>query len=206
MAKMDEKARLLAITAYEAPLWHAGVRVGGVDEVGRGPLAGPVLAACVILPPEPLIEGITDSKKISPKKRERLSEQILKQAIGVGFGLADEATIDRINIRQATLCAMRDAVLAARAAHVLVDAETVPVEVAQTRLVHGDALSYLIGAASIVAKVRRDAMMTALDAQYPQYGFARNKGYGTAEHIAAIRKYGLCPCHRRSFTAHLLAP
>ena len=160
----------------------------------------------MILPPEPLIEGINDSKKLSEKKREALNEWILSRAVRIGFGIADEAEIDRINIRQATLAAMRQAVETAGAQHVLVDAETIPSDIPQTKIIHGDAVSYLIGAASIAAKVKRDAMMVELDKLYPQYGFARNKGYGTREHIEAIRKYGLCPCHRRSFTAHLVTP
>ena len=185
--------------------------IAGADEVGRGPLAGPVVCAAVIMPlsPELLIEGVDDSKKLSAKRREQLSELIKKRALAYAITEISNEEIDEINILQATRKGMREALLALKIAPdaVLTDGNmTLAIPFPQQSVVHGDALSYLIGAASIVAKVRRDAMMTALDAQYPQYGFARNKGYGTAEHIAAIRKYGLCPCHRRSFTAHLLAP
>jgi len=196
---MSEKERLLKLTEFERPLWEAGLVVAGIDEAGRGPLAGPVVAACVILPSEPLIEGIDDSKKLSEKKRESLYESIVRAALRFAVGIADVEEIERVNIRQATLRAMRDAARQAAPAYLLVDSERVPIELAQKNIVHGDALSYLIGAASIVAKVTRDRMMRELDKKYPLYGFARNKGYGTAEHIAAIGQYGLCPCHRPSF-------
>ena len=202
--KLPEHERLRILTEYERPLWENGVLVGGVDEVGRGPLAGPVMTACVILPPNPLIDGVNDSKKLSEKRRNALYEQIMAQAVRVGFGIADEEIIDAINIRQATLLAMRDAVLEATPEYLLIDSEKVDVDIPQMSLVHGDALSYVIGAASIVAKVKRDALMQKLDEEFPQYGFAKNKGYGTKEHIEAIKKYGLCKYHRRSFTGNFV--
>ena len=198
--KHEEAMRLQALTKLESVYWARGELPGGVDEVGRGPLAGPVLAACVILPPRPLIEGVNDSKKLSAKRREALNALIRENALEIGIGIVDEATIDRINIRQATREAMRQAVLQVSPPCILVDHEKPDVPMPCVSLDHGDALSYLIAAASIVAKVKRDAMMDELDKQFPMYGFARNKGYGTKEHIEAIKKYGLCPYHRRSFT------
>lgn len=203
----NERARLKRITEYETPLWESGALVGGMDEVGRGPLAGPVVAACVILPREPLIESVTDSKKLSEKKREALYPRILEAANCVGYGVVGHDVIDRINILNATKRAFSMAfeAMETKPAHILVDAVGgLDVKADQTAIIHGDMLSYLIGAASIVAKVKRDAMMRELDAEYPQYGFASNKGYGTAEHIAALRKYGPCPIHRKSFIAKIL--
>lgn len=204
MKKIDEKQRLFEITSFERPFWEKGVTVGGVDEVGRGPLAGPVITACVILPPDELIEGINDSKKLSEKKREKLNELILQKAVRFAYGFAGEEEIDRINIRQATLKAMASAIEQVKPEHVLIDCEKVPTDIPQTSIVHGDAMSYLIGAASIIAKVYRDDMMVKLSKLYPEYGFERNKGYGTKAHIEAIKKYGLCPAHRRSFTSHFV--
>ncbi|MGI5898435.1 MAG: ribonuclease HII [Christensenellales bacterium] len=205
--KPSEKERLLNITEYERPLWEQGLVLGGVDEVGRGPLAGPVMAACVVLPKEPLLEGINDSKKLSEKRRNALYESIMKLALGVGIGVCDEKMIDDINIRQATLQAMRMAVMDAGADFLLVDGvdkAVLSADIPQISIAGGDARSYLIGAASIVAKVKRDALMCRLDEEFPQYGFARNKGYGTKEHIEAIRKYGLCKYHRRCFTGNFV--
>ena len=202
--KIPEQERLRILTEYERPLWKKGILVGGIDEVGRGPLAGPVMTACVVLPSSPLIEGVNDSKKLSEKRRGALYELIMNQAVRSGFGVADEETIDKMNIRQATLMAMRDAALEAMPDYLLIDSEKVDVDIPQISLVHGDALSYLIGAASIVAKVKRDALMQKLDEEFPMYGFAKNKGYGTKEHIEAIRKYGLCKYHRRSFTGNFV--
>ena len=178
-----------------------------MDEVGRGPLAGPVVAACVILPPEPLIEYVNDSKKVSEKRREKLAPAIRDAALAVGIGWADEREIDEINILRATKNAFVRAYETMNCActHVLVDAvEGIAIPAEQHALIHGDALSYLIAAASIVAKVERDAYMRRLDAAYPQYGFARNKGYGTAEHIAALKRHGPCPLHRESFIKKIL--
>ncbi len=205
--RLAEPERLFKLTEYERPLWEQGIRLGGVDEAGRGPLAGPVMAACVVLPKEPLLEGINDSKKLSEKKREALFESIMELALGVGIGVCDEKVIDDINIRQATLQAMRMAAQKAGADFLLVDGvdkAILSAEVPQVLIPGGDALSYLIGAASIVAKVKRDAFMRRLDEEFPQYGFAKNKGYGTKEHIEAIKKYGLCKYHRRSFTGNFV--
>lgn len=195
---------------YERQAMEQGyVRIAGMDEVGRGPLAGPVVAACIILPleEERLIEGVTDSKKLSPKRRSQLEGEILARAEGWALGVVDEGTIDRINILNATRQAMAQAVLSLEPLPqlVLVDAvEGLAIPMAQWPIVKGDLKSYLIGAASIVAKEARDRMMRQYDAQYPGYGFARNMGYGTAEHIAALRRLGPCPIHRRSFLHKIL--
>jgi ribonuclease HII len=175
-----------------------------VDEVGRGPLAGPVVACAVILPPGLIIEGVKDSKKLSPKKREYLSEVIKEKALCFAIGEADERMIDEINILQATLLAMSRAVasLNPQPDALIVDggfAPPVGSEIFVTCLPHGDSISHSVAAASIVAKVHRDACMDELDRQYPEYGFCRNKGYGTAEHLRALREFGPCPIHRRSF-------
>lgn len=196
-----EKERLFAITEYERPLWEKGIVVGGMDEVGRGPLAGPVVTACAVLPAEPLIEGVNDSKKLSEKKREQLFA-LLKERACYGIGIVDQTVIDEINILEATRKAfcMAFEQMAEKPSVVLVDAmKPLPIAAEQISLIKGDAKSYLIGAASILAKVTRDRMMIEYDALYPQYGFAKNKGYGTAEHIAALEQYGPCPLHRRSF-------
>jgi len=196
-----EAARLFELTRHEDAFWKAGRTVAGMDEVGRGPLAGPVVAACVVLPKDPLIEGVNDSKKLTEKKRERLYERIA--SLGrFGVGVVDWSVIDEVNILQATKLAFKAAYenLAAKVEALIVDAvKGLDVPAEQLPLIHGDAVSYLVAAASIVAKVTRDRMMVEYDRLYPQYGFARNKGYGTAEHIEAIRQYGPCPIHRMSF-------
>lgn len=196
-----ELQRLFALTEYERPFWESNRLVGGADEAGRGPLAGPVVAACAVLPKEPLIAGVNDSKKLSPKKREKLFAEIA--ALGsFGVGTVDAQTIDEINILEATKRAFAGAfeALAAPVEVLLVDAvKDLAIPAEQLPIVKGDAKSYLIAAASIVAKVTRDRMMQEFDALYPVYGFARNKGYGTAEHIRAIVEHGPCPIHRRSF-------
>lgn len=179
----------------------------GVDEVGRGPLAGPVMAGAVILPPdtELVIPGVDDSKKVSAKKRAELYDVIREKAIAWAVGAADVETIDRINILQATMLAMRRAIaqLTLQPDALLIDALTLhDISIPQQPIVHGDARSVSIAAASILAKVTRDTLMEELDELYPQYGFRDNKGYGTAAHIAAIREYGPCPIHRRTFIGH----
>ena len=188
---------------HERALWAQGLtRVAGVDEVGVGPLAGPLVAAAVILPPECAVRGIDDSKKVPPARREALRVEIEACAIAVGIGIVEVGDVDRLNTYWASIEAMRRAVAALPVApqQVLIDARHIPgLAVPQAALVKGDARSYSIAAASIIAKVRRDAMMTALEERYPGYGFARHMGYGTAEHLAALARLGPCPAHRRSF-------
>lgn len=187
----------------ERQLWASGVmRVAGVDEVGVGPLAGPVLAAAVVLPSDVRLRGVDDSKTLSPARRTELAARIRDCALGIGLGLVDVEDIDRWNIYRAALEAMRRAVLALPAPpeQLVVDARTVPgIAVPQLALVGGDARCYSVAAASIVAKVARDQLMRDLDRVYPQYGFAENMGYGTAQHLAAIARHGPSPVHRRSF-------
>lgn len=179
----------------------------GVDEVGRGPLAGPVVAGAVILPKDCRILYINDSKKLSAKKREELSAEIQEKALAVGIGLSTQDRIDEINILQATYEAMRKAIasLSVEPSLLLNDAVTIPaVGIPQVAIVKGDARSISIGAASIVAKVYRDRMMEEYDKMYPGYGFASNKGYGSKEHIEALHRMGPCPLHRRSFLKSIL--
>lgn len=185
----------------DAEYWAQGVVFAGMDEAGRGPLAGPVAAGCVVMPQEPLIPGIDDSKKVSPKKREALYEQIMQHALFAKVGLASVEEIDAVNILEATKLAMARAAEGAPCGLFLIDGnrEDIRVPGRAQAVVGGDARCYSIAAASILAKVTRDRLMLALDAQYPQYGFAAHKGYGTAAHIAAIRALGPCPAHRRLF-------
>ena len=200
MAKIDraEKVRLLAAT--DTPFWTQGLVVAGMDEVGRGPLAGNVVVACVAMPREPLIEWVDDSKKLSESRREKVYQQILDAALYIGVGQSTPEEIDEINILQATKKAMRQAAEQVPADVYLIDAVTnLGLKGTEIPIIKGDATSYSIAAASIVAKVIRDRQMIQLDELYPQYGFARNKGYGTAEHIAALKEIGPCPYHRRSF-------
>ena len=197
------KERYQLMSAYEEQAFLNGCRlVAGMDEAGRGPLAGPVVAAAVILDPEQPVYGVNDSKKLSEKRRAVLKPLIEAQAISFGIGIVDERTIDRINILEATKEAMQKAVTALDPAPelLLIDALTIPqIRIPQQGIIKGDAKSVSIAAASILAKETRDAIMRAYDEIYPQYGFAKHKGYGTKEHIEAIRAYGPCPIHRRSF-------
>lgn len=175
----------------------------GVDEVGRGPLAGPVVCAAVIMPLDRIIEGVDDSKKLSAKKREELSIKITESAVAYRICLVEPQTIDEINILEATRLCMKNAVesLSITPDLVLCDGNmTLDISIPQQSIIKGDSLSYSIGAASIIAKVYRDRLMDEYGAIYSEYGFAQHKGYGTALHIEAIRKHGLCPIHRRSFT------
>mgnify|MGYP002533242587 FL=1 len=193
--------------------------IAGIDEAGRGPLAGPVVVACCIMPRDSMIEGVNDSKKIAEKKREKLYELITKEAIGYGIGVISQTEIDEINILQATKKGLTEAIKnleenlkkkpeleMTKPDAILVDALTkidtdgIPYK----SIIHGDAISYSIACASIIAKVTRDRMMREWDEIYPQYGFAKHKGYGTAMHIKAIQEYGLCPLHRRSFTKNFI--
>lgn len=188
---------------FERELWACGVRwVAGCDEVGVGPLAGPVVAAAVVMSPTVDVAGVRDSKTLTARQREELARRIEAAAVSIGVGVVDATEIDRMNVLRATLEAMRRAVnaLHVKPDFLLVDARTVPgVAIPQRAIVDGDALSYSIAAASIVAKVRRDAMMRQWHEQYPQYGFDRNMGYGTREHLQALARFGPCPLHRRSF-------
>lgn len=175
--------------------------IAGVDEVGRGPLAGPVVAAAVILPADFELLGVNDSKQLSDKKRRELAPKIMAQAVAVGFGIVEAPEIDQINIYEASRVAMKQAVnqLKPPADYLLVDAMVVDVNLPQEKLIKGDAKSASIGAASIVAKVKRDEMMAAYDAEYPGYDFASNAGYGTAAHLAGMAKHGITPIHRQTF-------
>ncbi|MBN1780668.1 ribonuclease HII [bacterium] len=187
---------------YEKNLWNSRILdIAGIDEAGRGPLAGPVVAAAVIMH-DISISGIRDSKQLNAEKRERLYESIMKRADSVGIGIVEASVIDEINIFQATLRAMKMAVhdLKVKPQHILVDGRHMPeTNIPGTAIVRGDQKSYLIASASIVAKVTRDRMMFGYDRMYPMYGFAKHKGYGTADHISALRKHGPSPIHRRSF-------
>lgn len=187
----------------ERALWSAGVlRVAGLDEVGVGPLAGPVVAAAVVLPPDASIPGVRDSKRLSPRRRERLASEIRRVAVGVGIGVVDVLEVDRRNVYQAGLVAMERAVaaLAEPPEHLLIDARRLAAcPLPQTSVVRGDASVLSIACAANVAKVHRDARMRELDARYPGYGFARHMGYGTREHLEALRRLGATPVHRRSF-------
>lgn len=198
-----QAARRRVLLRHERALWTQGVRhVAGVDEVGVGPLAGPLVAAAVILPRECEVRGIDDSKKLTAARREALRVEIEACAVAVGVGIVEVRDVERLNTYWAAIEAMRRAIAALPVApqQVLVDARRIPgLAMPQLALVKGDARSYSIAAASIVAKVARDAMMAELDGRYPAYGFARHMGYGTAEHLAALDRHGPCPAHRRSF-------
>jgi ribonuclease HII len=200
-----EAERMRQLFALRATLMEDGARaIAGVDEVGVGPLAGPVVAAAVVLPDAPDLPGLNDSKKLSRQARERLDVEIRKQAVAFGVGVVSAEDVDRLNIFNASLEAMRRAVTQVGdrvdVDHLLVDARTIPaVSIRQTAIVHGDALDASIAAASIVAKVYRDRVMRDYDSAHPGYGFARHMGYGTAEHVAALGRLGASPIHRRSF-------
>ena len=204
--KRKEKAKQLL--TEERRLWALGYSfIGGIDEAGRGPLAGPVAAACVILPRDLTIEGIDDSKKLTAAKREELYKIIYEKALAVGLGIVDQNKIDEINIYNATVLAMNQAVRACSLEpdYLLLDAMHLKdMPVPQLSIIGGDGKSQSIAAASIIAKVTRDKIMDDLAGIYPEYGFDKHKGYGTEEHIAAIRKYGISPVHRKSFLAKIL--
>ena len=207
--KITEKElqRLQKLTEIDRTYWDQGLVLAGMDEVGRGPLAGPVVVGCVVMPPEPLLPYVNDSKKLSEKRREALYEQILTTSLAHSTAWVGPEVIDEINILEATKRGFMEAFarIGVPVTDVLIDAlRGLDIPARQHPLIHGDALTYSIGAASILAKVARDRYMIEQDALYPQYGFARNKGYGTAEHIAALREYGPCPIHRRSFIGHFV--
>jgi ribonuclease HII len=203
-----ELGRYLKMLEYERYYSQKGVKkVAGLDEAGRGPLAGPVIAASVILPEDVFIKGLNDSKKLSSQKRDELYEIIQRQAVSIGIGIVDEKCIDEVNILNATKLAMKTAVesMNVKPDFLLIDAvELKELEIKQKPIIKGDSLSASIAAASIVAKVTRDRIMEEADKSYPEYGFFRHKGYGTEEHIHAIKKYGICPIHRISFTKNFV--
>lgn len=187
---------------YEEDLNKKGIKlIAGVDEVGRGPLIGPVVAAAVILPPNFHLEGLTDSKKLSEKKREAYYEIIKKEALAVGVGVISEKRIDEINIYEATKEAMKLAIenLTIKPEHILIDAMPLELEIPTTSIIKGDLLSISISAASVIAKVERDHMLYDIDKEYPMYDLKNNKGYGTKKHLEAIKKYGITEYHRLSY-------
>lgn len=201
MAKIDRLERVQKLAGYDAQ--YMGAVVAGMDEAGRGPLVGNVVTACVVMPPEPLILWVDDSKKLSESRREKVFQEIMDAAIYVGIGQATPQEIDEMNILQATKKAMRNAASQVPADLFLIDAvKDLGLNGREVPIIKGDATSYAIAAASIIAKVTRDRQMIELDRLYPEYGFARNKGYGTKEHIEALQRLGPCPEHRRSFIGH----
>ena len=217
--KEKEYERLMEIKKIEEELYLKGVNsIAGIDEAGRGPLAGPVVVACVIMPRDSMIEGVNDSKKVSEKKREKLYDQIIEEAIAYGVGIISQEEIDRINILNATKEGLTMAIKEMekdlrekqrgfeKPEIILVDALTkIDTDgISYKSIIKGDAKSYSIAAASIIAKVTRDRIMRQWNEVYPMYGFEKHKGYGTAAHIAAIKEYGLCPLHRRSFVKNIV--
>ena len=196
--------KLERLTTIERALWDEGSRIAGIDEVGRGPLAGPVVTACVCIPRDRLVPGVDDSKKLSEKRREALYPLLMEAAEYARTCFLPPSVIDEVNILNATRRAMETCAKDFDGIFLVDAVEGLRLPGPARAIVHGDALSYMIGAASIVAKVERDRYMIELDRKYPMYGFARNKGYGTAEHIAALKKYGPCPEHRRSFIRGIL--
>ena len=200
--QVDEDLRLEKMLAYEKELYAQGIDlIAGVDEVGRGPLAGPVVAAAVILPKACKIPGLNDSKKIPKSKHKEIYEAVLQNAVAIGIGIKDNQVIDQVNIYEATKLAMMEAIgqLEPQPQHLLIDAMKLDLPISQTSIIKGDANSLSIAAASIVAKVTRDQMMEEFDKEYPGYDFAKNAGYGTANHLAGLDQLGVTPIHRRSF-------
>ena len=200
--QVDEDLRLEKMLTYEKELYAQGIQlIAGVDEVGRGPLAGPVVAAAVILPKNCKIPGLNDSKKIPKSKHQAIYQAVLDQAISVGIGVKDNHVIDQVNIYEATKLAMLEAIqeLDPRPQHLLIDAMKLDLPISQTSIIKGDANSLSIAAASIVAKVTRDKIMANYDEEFPGYDFAQNAGYGTAKHLEGIEKHGVTPIHRTSF-------
>ena len=207
--KEKELERLTKLKEIENEIYNSKIEtICGIDEAGRGPLAGPVVVAAVIMPKDSMIEGVNDSKKVSEKKREILYEQIINEAIAYGVGIIDQKEIDKINILNATKKGLTTAIkeLKIKPQRILVDAlngiDTLGIP--YTSIIKGDAKSYSIAAASIIAKVTRDRIMREWDEIYPEYGFEKHKGYGTKMHIDAIKEYGLCPLHRLSFVKNII--
>ena len=189
---------------YDRELRESGIKfIAGVDEVGRGPLVGPVVAACCVLPEEFNLEGLTDSKKLSEKKRDFYFEEIKRQALGYGIGIIDEKIIDEVNIYEATKLAMKEAINECmkncKVEHVLIDAMPLELDVPTTSIIKGDLKSITISAASVLAKVTRDRMLDELHEKYPMYDFKKNTGYPTKKHLEAIEEYGIIDEHRRSY-------
>lgn len=202
LAELAEEERLETLLNYEKSLYARGIEIiAGVDEVGRGPLAGPVVAAAVILPKLCKIKGLNDSKKIPKSKHEAIYNQVMKEAVAVGIGIKDNYVIDDVNIYEATKLAMIEAIekLNPQPEHLLIDAMNLDLPIEQTSIIKGDANSLSIAAASIVAKVTRDKMMADYEQEFPGYAFAKNAGYGTKEHLSGIDEFGVTPIHRRSF-------
>ena len=197
-----EDARLEAMLSYEKALYENGVEfIAGIDEVGRGPLAGPVVAAAVILPKGCKIRHLNDSKKIPKSKHESIYQEVMERAVAVGLGVKDAAVIDQVNIYEATKLAMLEALgkLSQEPEHLLIDAMKLDTKIPQTSIIKGDANSLSIAAASIVAKLTRDKMMADYDKEFSGYGFAKNAGYGTSEHLEGLNQLGITPIHRKSF-------
>ncbi len=202
LAESAENQRLEQMLEFEQALYAQGVeRIAGIDEVGRGPLAGPVVTAAVILPKNCKIRGLNDSKQVPKSKHQAIFNEIQKKAIAIGIGLVDNEKIDEINIYEATKLAMLQAIanLSVVPEHVLIDAMQLEMSIPQTKIIHGDARSSSIAAASIIAKVTRDELMRDFSLEFPEYDFERNAGYGTAKHLAALEKYGITPLHRKSY-------
>ena len=200
--KLDLELCLKDNYRYERKLKLDGISlIGGVDEVGRGPLVGPVVAACVILPDSFSLDGLTDSKKLTEKKREEFFDKIMEQAVSVGIGIIDEKKIDEVNIYEATKLAMKEAInnCSIKPEHILIDAMPLDIDIPTTSIIKGDIKSITISAASVIAKVTRDRMLYELDKKYPMYDFRDNKGYPTKKHLEAIDEYGIIDEHRRSY-------
>ncbi|MBD8068317.1 ribonuclease HII [Bacillus sp. PS06] len=203
VAQKRAKARFHEMSQFEDTLFSQGIQlIAGIDEVGRGPLAGPVVAAAVILPKNFILLGLDDSKKLSEAKRDELFEQIMESAISVGVGMIEAKVIDDINIYQASKLAMKQAVLklSQTPEHLLIDAMEIPIDLPQTSIIKGDSKSYSIAASSIIAKVTRDRLMKRIAQDYPQYGFEKHMGYGTSLHLDALNQYGVTEHHRQSFS------
>ena len=201
-AELEEINRLETMLRYEKELYAEGINlIAGVDEVGRGPLAGPVVAAAVILPKDCKIKGLNDSKKIPKKKHMEIFQAVKNQALAIGIGIMDNHVIDQVNIYEATKLAMKEAIsqLEPQPEHLLIDAMKLDLPISQTSIIKGDANSLSIAAASIIAKVTRDKIMVNYDQEFPGYDFGQNAGYGTAKHLEGIEKYGVTPIHRTSF-------
>ena len=201
-AELDEDFRLEQMLRYEKELYKAGYQtIAGIDEVGRGPLAGPVVAAAVILPPGCKIKGLNDSKKIPKKKHQEIYQAVLDKALAVGIGLIDNEVIDQVNIYEATKLAMKEALskLSLKPDYLLIDAMKLDIDISQESIIKGDANSLSIAAASIVAKVTRDKLMADYDKEFPGYDFAQNAGYGTKSHLQGLERNGVTPIHRKTF-------